>query len=116
MGSLTEVLQGSVKEMLYGFGDVKNTNPETVKLASLYVGEFMVEMIKDSLAHRISMGAHIAKSKIHEDSLMFSIRNDDRKRRRAEELLQQWNAIKAARAFETDLYRGKKPTWINKSQ
>lgn len=94
------VLLGNVKDMMYGFGDVPEPHPESVQLASLYVSEFMIEMIKLSGRQKIYLAPNPPKSKVMEDSMMLAIRHDKRKRRRAEELLHHWHNIKSARSFD----------------
>lgn len=83
-----------LEQMFYGFGDDAEACPETLQLSQRYVEEFLVETTR--LATRL-------KESTLEEGILYVIRNDRKKRARAEDLLNRWEQLKAARTFNDAL-------------
>lgn len=83
--------------MMYGFGDTKEPDKETVEL----VEDMTVDLITN-FAHRC-MEVSAQRGKLQTDDLLYLIRNDEKKLQRVNELLDMNAQLKEARKnFDTD--------------
>ena len=83
--------------MMYGFGDTKEPDKETVEL----VEDMTVDLITN-VAHRC-MEVSAQRGKLQTDDLLYLIRNDEKKLQRVNELLDMNAQLKEARKnFDTD--------------
>ncbi|EFC50533.1 predicted protein, partial [Naegleria gruberi] len=79
-----------IRQMMYGFGDVRNPLPETVTLMEELVREYVHEIVSEAL--KISK-----KGRLNPEDLVFLIRHDSKKYLRVDELLRKYQEIKKAR-------------------
>jgi len=91
------LLSKELKQMLFGFGDVKNPLPETIDL----VEDIVMEHITEMTLKATQVGAK--RNKFQTEDLVFLIRKDRKKYARVKELLTMHEELKRARkAFELD--------------
>ena len=81
-----------LRYMMYGFGDVRDPNNETVAL----VEDLMVDFITN-VAHQAMECAERRGGRFSNDDLLYVIRNDEKKLRRVEELMEMNEYLKEAR-------------------
>lgn len=81
-----------LRYMMYGFGDVRDPNNETVAL----VEDLMVDFITN-IAHQAMECAEKRGGRFSNDDLLYVIRNDEKKLRRVEELMEMNEYLKEAR-------------------
>ena len=67
-------------EMMFGFGDDRKPNKESVELVEEYVNEFVIALTKE--ASEVT-----TKQRVKFEDLLFILRNDPKKYARAEELV-----------------------------
>ena len=83
--------------MMYGFGDTKEPDKETVELVEDTTVDFIT-----NFAHRC-MEVSAQRGKLQTDDLLYLIRNDEKKLQRVNELLDMNAQLKEARKnFDTD--------------
>ncbi|KAE9547549.1 hypothetical protein FO519_009239 [Halicephalobus sp. NKZ332] len=92
----TQQIRRELKTMLYGFGDVKEPNEET--LDTLY--EIAIEYIIAVCKKAVSINAN---KKLSLEDIHFLIRRDDRKFTRVRELLSMSEELKKARKDLDDI-------------
>ena len=81
-----------LRYMMYGFGDVRDPNNETVAL----VEDLMVDFITN-VAHQAMECAERRGGRFSNEDLLYVIRNDEKKLRRVEELMEMNEYLKEAR-------------------
>jgi len=81
-----------LRYMMYGFGDVRDPNNETVAL----VEDLMVDFITN-VAHQAMECAERRGGRFSNNDLLYVIRNDEKKMRRVEELMEMNEYLKEAR-------------------
>jgi len=79
-----------LKQMMFGFGDVRNPLPETVSLLEEIVKEYVHEVVAESI--KLSK-----KGKLTPEDLVTTIRHDTKKYLRVDELLKKNEEIRKAR-------------------
>jgi transcription initiation factor TFIID subunit 13 len=83
--------------MMYGFGDDPNPRQESVDLIEDLVMEYIVQLCQEALNT-----ANVSGSKVKIEDFLFVLRKDEKKLRRAEELLYRFDELQRARkAFDT---------------
>jgi transcription initiation factor TFIID subunit 13 len=78
--------------MMYGFGDVRDPNPESVNLME----DLMVDFVTN-IAHQAMGCAERRGGRFSNEDLLYVIRNDEKKLRRVEELMDLNEQIKDAK-------------------
>ena len=81
-----------LRYMMYDFGDVRDPNYETVAL----VEDLMVDFITN-VAHQAMECAERRGGRFSNNDLLYVIRNDEKKMRRVEELMEMNEYLKEAR-------------------
>mmetsp|Transcript_16610 Transcript_16610/g.24784 ORF Transcript_16610/g.24784 Transcript_16610/m.24784 type:complete len:135 (-) Transcript_16610:30-434(-) len=105
-------LSRDLKQMMYGFGDVKIPNEESVLLLEELVIEFVQELTRYALAMTSSPALQPSTQgknnphRLTEAHLLLAIRRDRKKREKAKHILSYFDQLKAARALYDNLQKG----------
>eukprot|EP01091_Cochliopodium_minus_P006997 TRINITY_DN16940_c0_g1_i2.p1 TRINITY_DN16940_c0_g1~~TRINITY_DN16940_c0_g1_i2.p1 ORF type:complete len:100 (-),score=33.55 TRINITY_DN16940_c0_g1_i2:134-433(-) len=73
-------MQKDLQEMMYGFGDDKKPNKDSIALVEDFVNQFVTAMTKEA-------STVTTKPRIKTEDLLFVLRRDPKKYARAEELV-----------------------------
>ncbi|KAI9202175.1 transcription factor TFIID complex subunit Taf13 [Polychytrium aggregatum] len=80
-----DLAANTVKQMLYGFGDVINPAPDTVDLMDEMLQEFIVDLCLEAMKS--------SNNKVLLNDFLFALRHDPKKYARAHELLEMAKKI-----------------------
>ena len=93
--------QRELRSMMFGFGDDRHPQTETVELLEDMVIDYVRQLLQKAQEvseHRELGSKKAAKAKVRDRDLLFVLRKDRRRYERAVELLDVWKEVKAARS------------------
>lgn len=101
--------QRELRSMMYGFGDDRQPQAQTVQLMEDMVVDYVQKLLQQATAasEARQRGARRAgEVRVRDRDLLFALRKDPRRYERVQELLEVWKEVKAARgsldAFERE--------------
>lgn len=93
--------QRELRSMMFGFGDDRHPQTETVELLEDMVIDYVRQLLQKAQEvseHRELGSKKAGKAKVRDRDLLFVLRKDRRRYERAVELLEVWKEVKAARS------------------